>query len=141
MRLKEFLVLISLFLWPIASVQAEVLQASNHQLQALLESGVPLVDVRTQSEWQQTGIIEGSHLLTFWDEKGDYDAAQWLAELMKVAGREQPVALICATGGRTAVIADFMDKQLGYIKVYNVTYGIVPWLQEGRNVVTVPPSN
>ncbi len=48
-----------------ASLQAEVIQVDNDALQQLIDQGIPVIDVRTASEWQQTGVIEGSHLLTF----------------------------------------------------------------------------
>lgn len=120
------------------SANAEVTQIDNKILKQLISEGVPLVDVRTVSEWQETGIIEGSHLLTFFDEQGKYDINEWLKQLQQVASPEQPVIFICAVGGRTQPITHFLDAKLGYQKVYNVTAGIKAWI--AANNVTVPPS-
>ena len=42
----------------------------NEQLQTMLENNVPIYDVRRPEEWYQTGVIEGSQLLTFVDADG-----------------------------------------------------------------------
>lgn len=119
-------------------LKAEVEQIDNKTLKQLLAEGVPLIDVRTPSEWRETGIIEGSHLLTFFDESGRYDANEWLKKLQAMVRPDQPVALICAVGGRTQAISHFLDKQAGYSKVHNVTAGIKAWINAGN--ATSPPS-
>ena len=112
-------------------------EADNSQLQSLIDAGVPIIDVRTAGEWKQTGIIPNSHLLTFFDEQGKYDVQTWLGALQNIAQPDQPMALICATGGRTKAIAHFLSTQLGYQQVYNVSEGIYAWIKEGREVI--PP--
>lgn len=122
------------------SARAEIIDIDSAELQDLIDSGVPLIDVRTASEWRETGVIEGSHLLTFFDERGRYDAAAWLAELERIAGPDQPVALICATGGRTTAISFFLDQQVGYEKVYHAAEGVIGWLKQDRAVASVSES-
>jgi rhodanese-related sulfurtransferase len=122
------------------SARAEIIDIDSAGLQDLIDSGVPLIDVRTPGEWRETGVIEGSHLLTFFDERGRYDAAAWLAELERIAGPDQPVALICATGGRTTAISFFLDQQVGYDKVYHATEGVIGWLKQDRAVASVAES-
>lgn len=122
------------------SARAEIVTVDNAELQALIEQGVPLVDVRTPGEWHETGVIEGSHLLTFFDERGRYDAAAWLAELERIAGPDQPVALICATGGRTTAISYFLDQQIGYDTIYHAAEGVIGWLKQDRAVASVSES-
>jgi len=39
------------------------------------------VDVREEFEWIKTGIIEGSHLITFFDSAGNYDVTKWMLRL------------------------------------------------------------
>ena len=57
---------------------------SNDQLAALVSEGVPLVDIRRQGEWEETGIVAGSQLLTFFDERNKYDLDLWLEQFDKV---------------------------------------------------------
>ena len=52
------------------SAQAAIIDIDNVELGKLMAKGVPVIDIRTSPEWQQTGIIPGSHLLTFFDEQG-----------------------------------------------------------------------
>ena len=116
------------------TLQAAVTQLDNEKTSELLAEGVPLIDVRMKSEWQQTGIVEGSHLLTFFDEKGNYDLKKWVADLEKIAGKEKPFMLICAVGGRTGNISQFLDKKMGFKQVHNVEKGIVHWIASDKPV-------
>ena len=116
------------------AVQAEITHIDNEKTSELLAGGIPLIDVRTQSEWKQTGIVEGSHLLTFFDEKGNYDIKKWVADLEEIAGKDKPFMLICAVGGRTGNISQFLDQKMGFTKVHNVEKGIVQWLSANKPV-------
>jgi len=116
-------------------VQAEVKQLDNAALVKLLAEDVPIVDIRRPEEWKQTGIVEGSQLMTFFDAAGNYDARAWLAELAPIAGKDEPLILICRTGNRTGMISQFLVQQLGFSRVYNVTRGITDWIAKGYPVV------
>jgi len=110
------------------SARAELTNVSNLELQALIESGVPVVDVRRADEWAKTGVVEGSHKLTFFDKNGDYDANKWLEQLSQIADKDQPVILICQTGVRSKVVSNWLSNGLGYRQIYNVTDGISHWI-------------
>lgn len=118
---------------------ADVIEVNNDELEKLRADGVAIIDVRRQDEWEYTGLIEGSHPLTFFDKKGRYDAEAWLTELDAIVKQNQPFVLICARGVRSAKIADFLDKRLGYSQVHNVTKGILAWLGEKRAVEAFNP--
>lgn len=134
MSLRKIAIAVGLLLT--AKAGAEPVQdIDNIQLQNLIESGVPVIDVRTASEWQQTGVIAGSHLMTFFDEQGKYDVQAWLQALQGIAQPDQPLALICATGGRTKAIGQFLNTQVGYQQVFNVGEGIYAWIKAGHEVV------
>jgi len=121
------------------SAVAEVTQVNNQLLKELREQGVALIDVRRKDEWQQTGLIEGSHPLTFFDKTGGYDVANWLAELEKIAPNDQPFVLICAVGGRTKSISRLLDTKLGFTQVHNLTKGIRQWIKSGEETVGYQP--
>ncbi len=118
---------------------AEVVQVNNQELQGLLGKGVPLIDVRTPPEWRETGVIEGSHLITFFDEYGRYDVRAWIEQLEQVVDPGRPFALICAVGSRTQAISQHLSDKMGYAKVYNVTDGILQWRAERGSVVVPEP--
>ena len=134
--MKMMFLLLGSLLLPFVA-QAEVVEVDNQQLKQLLNDGIPIVDIRTASEWKETGIVEGSNLLTFFDAAGNYDARSWLARLASIAGKEDPVILICRTGRRTCLISKFIDQQIGYHKVYNVSRGIRDWIDK-KNPVVAP---
>lgn len=116
--------------------QAEVVNIGNAELNELLKQGVPLVDLRTAGEWQQTGVVKGSQLITLFDEQGRADAPEWARQLDKVAPSDKPVILICRTGNRTGAAAQYLANKLGRKgTVYNVKAGITGWMREGQPVV------
>ncbi|MEM7408163.1 MAG: rhodanese-like domain-containing protein [Pseudomonadota bacterium] len=116
---------------------AEVVRVDGEALESLRTSGVPVIDVRRPDEWRRTGVIEGSHRLTFFDANGRYDLEQWLAQLRKIAGPGERFVLICRSGGRSGAVSRLLDEQLGYTQVHDAAGGILKWLEAGRPVVSV----
>lgn len=102
--------------------------------EALLKSGIKIIDIRTESEWRQTGIIPGSILITFFDEQGRYDADRFLQFLDSYVKKGEEFAIICRTGNRTKAVSGFLDEQ-GY-RVIDLEGGITYLIQNGY--VTVP---
>jgi rhodanese-related sulfurtransferase len=105
----------------------------NNGLQALREQGVPVVDIRRPEEWRETGVVEGSRLMTFVDASGRLKPG-FLETFTSTFGKDDPVVLICRTGNRTDVLARHLVEQMGYTQVYNVRDGITAWIREGRPV-------
>jgi len=118
---------------------ADITQVDNANLNELIASGVPVIDVRRQDEWLNTGTIEGSHLMTFFDKNGRYDAKAWLSELDKLVSIDKPFVLICEAGVRSQSIAKLLDTRLGYTGVHNVKKGIRHWINAGETVVPYTP--
>jgi len=114
---------------------AEVINIDNAELVRLTASGVPLVDIRTEGEWKDGGVVAGSKLLTFFDEAGRSDPPQWLEKLKAVTKHSQPVILVCRSGRRSSAAAQFLSAEAGYKTVYNVSKGMNGWVGEGRPVV------
>ena len=115
---------------------AEVINIDNGEFQRLLREGLTVVDLRTAPEWKQTGVVDRSHLITLFDERGRADPEAWLAAVDRVAGAGKPVVLICRTGNRTRAVARYIDQLSPQRKVYNVTEGITGWMRAGKPVVS-----
>jgi rhodanese-related sulfurtransferase len=109
-------------------------RVDNAGLQALIDQGMPLYDIRRPDEWRQTGVVEGSQKLTFVDASGRVNPS-FLADFTARVGKNDPVVLICRTGSRTDALARELMEKHGYTKVYNVTNGITRWISEGNPVV------
>lgn len=115
------------------SLSAEVVDIDPDRLEQLVtEQDAVVVDVRTASEWRETGVIQSSKTLTFFDENGQYDAQQWFARLQGLKDPDQPVILVCRSGGRSAKVAEFLDREAGLKNVYNLEDGISGWIEQGK---------
>ena len=121
-----------------APLHADVIDVDSVGLERLRADGVPVIDVRRAEEWRKTGVIEGSHLLTFYDADGRYDLERWLPALGQIAESGQPVAFICRSGKRSGRVARMLDERFGYSRVYTARDGILGWIGEGRSTVERP---
>lgn len=89
-----------------------------------------IIDIRTPAEWRETGIIAGSYPIMFFDDQGQYNIADFMAKLSKVAKKGEAIGVICRSGNRSIPVSDFLDKQ-GY-KVTNLQGGIIYFIQQGN---------
>jgi len=106
----------------------------NAVLKDMMAKGVPVIDLRRQDEWNSTGIIKGSHMITAFDGKGRLQV-DFLPKLEKIVGINDEVILICRTGNRTALISNALANNKGFTKIFNVQKGITSWIKEGGDVV------
>ncbi len=105
-------------------------------VEKLKNEGVVIIDIRTAPEWSQTGIIEGSKLITFFDMYGNYDIDKFMKEFSKyVPTKDTKFILVCRTGSRTKSVGDFLANQLGYKKAMHLAGGIYAWIREQKPVV------
>ncbi|QOY54117.1 rhodanese-like domain-containing protein [Candidatus Sulfurimonas marisnigri] len=89
----------------------------------LVDSSIPIVDIRTPGEWKETGLLKRSIPIMLFDEKGNYDLKVFLDQLNKAVDTKKQFAIICRTGSRTKVLADFLSRKMNY-DVINLTNGI-----------------
>jgi len=115
------------------NLMAELKSITADELLQLQKAGVPVIDIRTPQEWQQTGIIEGAHKMMFFSPKGEADIAGWFFELGHlVKSRSEPFILYCAHANRTKVLGDGLVR-MGYKKVYELKGGIENgWIKKGK---------
>jgi len=99
--------------------------------------GVVIIDIRTEPEWKETGIIEGSKLITFFDMYGRYDIEKFIKKFSKyVPNKDTKFILVCRTGSRTKIVGDFLANQLGYKNAMHLAGGIYAWMRENKPVVS-----
>jgi rhodanese-related sulfurtransferase len=113
---------------------AVVGELTDEQLAAMAATGAPLIDIRRPSEWEETGVIEGSHLLTFFDERNNYDLDAWLTAFDMVADRNESFILICRHGIRTRKLGRFLDGRPDFLQVNHLERGISGWIEADRPV-------
>ena len=136
--MRQFLLFSSLALCALLA-RAEVIDIDNAELAQLVKSGVTVIDIRTWPEWEETGIVPGSKLLTYFDERGRADPG-WLAKLKPMARPGDPIVVICRSGNRTRPVSQLLSQQAGYPTVYNVKKGIKGWIGNGGAVVPATES-
>lgn len=119
-------------LLPAPPARAEVVDIDSGELARLTAAGVPVIDIRTEREWKETGVMPGSRLITLFDEQGRADAPAWLEQVKRAAPSGQPVVVICRSGNRTKAASRLLSEQGGYATVYNVKHGIRAWAGEKR---------
>ena len=117
---------------------AEVIDVNNEEMIKLSNTNIPIVDVRRSSEWDQTGVIPNSILLTFFDEEGNYNFDEWYEKLQLEINATDPIILICRSGKRSKVVANMIDEKFNTI-IYNAQSGINSWIS--KKFITIEPSN
>ena len=118
---------------------AEVVDVNNEEMIKLLNTNIPIVDVRRSSEWTQTGVIPNSILLTFFDKDGNYNFDEWYEKLPLEINEDNPIILICRSGKRSKVVANMIDKKFNTI-IYNAQSGINSWINK-KFITVEPPIN
>ena len=115
---------------------ADIVDVNNEQIKELSKTNISIVDVRRSSEWDQTGVIPKSILLTFFDKEGNYNFDEWYEELRLEIDEGEPIILICRSGNRSKIIAEMMDKKFDNV-IYNAKSGITSWID--KKLITVKP--
>ena len=111
---------------------AEIYEVNNEKIKMLLENDVPLIDIRTEGEWYETGVINSSHLLTFFDKDGSYDFRKWMIEVGEIANENGPVIIICRSGRRSRIISNMIIKENSEYLIYHATNGIKSWIESNN---------
>ena len=111
---------------------AEIYEVNNEKIKMLLENDVPLIDIRTEGEWYETGVINSSHLLTFFDKDGSYDFRKWMIELGEIANENGPVIIICRSGRRSRIVSNMIIKKNSEYLIYHATNGIKSWIESNN---------
>ena len=117
---------------------ADVVDINNNQILELSNTNIPIIDVRSKTEWDQTGVIPNSILLTFFDKEGNYDLNEWYEKLLLEIDEGEPIILMCRSGNRSRIIADMMDKEFDNV-IYNAKRGIMSWIND--KLITVKPTS
>lgn len=119
-----------------AAAETPILSAPDAQTQ-VAGGDIVLLDIRSPQEWQDTGIAEGAWPVSMHEP----DFGQRLQAILAQVPADQ-VALICATGGRTAHVVNVL-KQNGIEGIIDVSEGMMGnprgpgWI--ARNMPTVSP--
>ena len=103
-------------------------------LEAATRGEAVLVDIRSREEWQETGLAEPALPISM--HEGGF-----VQKLLQAMGGDpsRPVAIICATGGRTRYLQNVLASN-GFSNIIDVSEGMMGspagpgWLKRGLPV-------
>lgn len=133
--IRRFTALIATSLVFVASTQAGGLNLGPEEALAKAKAGeILLIDIRTPSEWRQTGVAPEAHRIDMTDPR-------FVERLLQDMGGDKsaPIALICRTGNRSGYVQQQLQK-MGFSQVYNVPEGMAGsrsgpgWVRRGLPV-------
>lgn len=115
----------------VAEARSRVENLAPVDVQAALDGDTLLVDVREAYERVEHGFIPGAvfaprGMLEFW---ADPDSPYHQPEF----DPERRVVLYCASGGRSALAADTLER-MGYGRIGHLDGGLTAWKEDGRAV-------
>lgn len=94
------------------------------------ENKTKIIDIRTQSEWEEIGTIAGSYLITFFTKDKAFHGELFLKELNDVIEKDEVFAVISNTASRSKLVSNFLGKKNSY-HVINLEGGISKLVKEG----------
>lgn len=118
----------------VRAAKACIKEISADELERLrAETDILVVDVRESSEHEQ-GHIRDALLVPRGILEAAADPGYPKHQPVLVAARNRPVAVYCATGGRSAMAAAVL-QMMGFKEVYSLAGGFGEWDKSGKPVV------
>lgn len=122
--MKKLLFILTILISSLAADFKETLISED-----FLDRDIKIIDIRTQGEWQETGIIEGAYTVTFFDEQGRVDEQAFIRSLESIVTKDEEFALVCRTGSRTKFAGEILSQKYGY-KVISLKGGMEKLIKE-----------
>ena len=97
------------------------------------ENKIKIIDIRTQSEWEEMGVISDAYLITFFTKNNKFHSESFLKELNMVVDKDEQFAIISNTASRTKLVSNFLGHKHNY-DVINLIGGMSKLLEEGYEV-------
>ena len=129
------------------SASAQSIMSATQAYQSAGNNEIILLDIRSREEWNETGVGAGAWPVSMHEEAFGKKLQQILT-----ANPGKPIALICATGGRSAHVTSILARN-NITNVIDVSEGMhgsrrgAGWLKEAlpvmsaQEALTAMPSN
>ena len=84
-----------------------------------------VIDIRTQEEWKNTGVIKGSKRITAFDLEGNFNPGflNSFKLLTKKDNENTKIVFVSSKGDISSILANGFFEQLGYKKTFMRTVG------------------
>ena len=109
---------------------------SSDELIEMIENNAVALDIRTEEEWDKTGVIKGSFPETAFDKNGKFQVYVMDKIRALAASQSQDVNLIFIShdGETASMLANSFSEDLGFTNVSVLKGGILQWLKEDRKL-------
>ena len=109
---------------------------SSDELIDMIENNAVALDIRTEEEWDKTGVIKGSFPETAFDKNGKFQVYVMDKIRALAASQSQDVNLIFISheGETASMLANSFSEDLGFTNVSVLKGGILQWLKENRKL-------
>ena len=111
----------------------QLLSLNEEKLFFLMEKKLILIDIRTEKEWQLTGVIEGSYKISAFDSKGNLNP-NFLKMYKKNVKENDHVVFISDKGEVSSILANGFIENLGMKNIYSLKGGIQEWIIKGNKI-------
>ena len=135
--MKSHRSLVLLLAWSLSSLVWAAPDLSAPEALAAKQAGkMHLIDIRTPTEWRETGTVPGAGRVDFY--RGPEVLTRYILDQVK-GDKNAPIGLICRTGNRTTHAQKYLQS-IGFTQVYNVKEGMKGsvagpgWLKRGLPV-------
>ncbi|CUU74425.1 thiosulfate sulfurtransferase [Campylobacter hyointestinalis subsp. hyointestinalis] len=99
------------------------------------DQNIQIIDVRTPAEWEQTGVLNGTILVTYRNSDGSINP-NFVNEVKSKIDQNKKVAVICRSGARSKAASTLLDEN-GVDGVINLGGGMNKVLD--KKLPTVKP--
>ena len=109
---------------------------SSDELIDMIENNAVALDIRTEEEWDKTGVIKGSFPETAFDKNGKFQVYVMDKIRALAAAQSQNVNLIFIShdGETASMLANSFSEDLGFTNVSVLEGGILQWLKESKKL-------
>ena len=101
---------------------------------SLQKKGLKIIDIRTQGQWDETGIINSSHQITAFDILGNLNP-DFIKRFHSVVMENEHVVFISDKGEISAILANGFVEKLGIKNVYSLQGGFLEWTTKYNKVI------
>tara|TARA_B100000575_G_scaffold288339_1_gene288189 strand:+ start:4613 stop:5347 length:735 start_codon:yes stop_codon:yes gene_type:complete len=110
---------------------------SSDELINLINKNAVALDIRTEEQWKETGIIKGSFQETAFSKDGKFNV-YLMDKVRALAGAESQnieIAFISNDGETAAILANAFAEDLGFTNVFVLRGGIKAWIEEKKILI------
>ena len=111
----------------------QLLLLRKEKLFFLMKKNFILIDIRTEKEWQLTGVIEGSYKISAFDYNDNLNP-NFLKIYKKHVKENDHVVFISNKGEVSSILANGFIENLGMRNIYSLKGGIQEWIKKGNKI-------